>query len=113
MRSATKKHTGKDKPYLAWIHTQQCVAFERRLIVTGLLDISPCVGRITAHHAGPHGLSQRADDWTALPLCDAHHQHGPHSVHKLGKLFWAFHGLDRFGLIAALNLAYQLERSAA
>ncbi len=110
MRSATRRKTGKDKPYLTWLHTQECVAFERRLEVTGLLDISPCQGRITAHHAGDHGTSQKAPDRTAIPLCDWHHQNGPHAIHgALGRRWWAFFGLDRETVIAGLLRRYGVD----
>jgi len=82
-------------------------------MATGLLDISPCQGRITAHHAGDHGASQKAPDRTAIPLCDWHHQHGPHAIHgKLGKRFWEFHGLDRDKLIKELNDRFDQERTS-
>ena len=58
-------------------------------------------------HVGQRGLSQLCDDRDGLPLCgDKHHRNGPHSHHKLGKLFWNFHGLDRQALIAEANRLY-------
>jgi hypothetical protein len=34
-----------------------------------------CWGRIEAHHAGKHpGVGMKAHDWTAIPLCTAHHR---------------------------------------
>jgi hypothetical protein len=110
MRSATKKRTGRDKPYLAWLHTQSCAVFEKRWEATGLLSISPCQGRMTAHHAGDHGASQKPPDRTAIPLCDHHHQRGPHAIHgPLGKRFWEFHGVDRDAIIGELNRKFEEE----
>ena len=44
-------------------------------------------GRTYAHHAGQRGLSQRASDSTAIPLCWRHHDRGSSlSIHTLGKL---------------------------
>ena len=107
MRSATRKKTGKDKAYLEWIHTQPCAVSGMRLEQSISADPSPCAGRTTAHHAGDHGASQKAPDRTAIPLCDAHHQHGPHAIHgPLGKNFWKFHGIDKEALIQSLNRAY-------
>lgn len=90
-----------DKPYLAWLHTRECAAlFCRRE--------SPCKGPITAHHAGDHGFGQKPPDSTAIPLCDAHHQNGPHAIHgKLGKNWWAFFRLDRDLLIADLQAEFE------
>jgi hypothetical protein len=104
MRSATKKRAGKDRAYLEWLHTLSCAAASCYSELT-----SPCSGRITAHHAGDHGFSQKADDRTAIPLCEAHHQTGPDALHVLGKRFWKLHGLDRDELIADLNARYLKE----
>jgi len=61
-----------------------------------------------AAHIGPHGMSQKADDTEAAPLCSReHHQEGPESLHVLGKKFWEHHGIDwpelRASLIAQYN----------
>lgn len=99
-----------DTAYISWLHSQPCVAFDARRIATGLLDISPCQGRITAHHAGDHGFGQRADDRTAISLCEWHHLHGPHAIHgKLGKNWWTFMGLVRGHVILGLRAKYEAE----
>ncbi len=104
MRSATRDKLGKDKVRLAFVHTLPCAA-------RGVKG-SPCGGRITAHHAGTHGISQRADDDTAIPLCQAHHDRGrKFSVHTLGKNFYEHHGLDRERVIAETQKLF-LERAA-
>ncbi len=36
--------------------------------------ITPCSGRVEADHAGRHGLGQKADDRTCIPMCRAHHR---------------------------------------
>jgi hypothetical protein len=101
MRSATLKRLGRDREYLAWLHTLPCAVFRVDRL------FSRCSGRIHAHHAGERGLSQRPADSTAIPLCEAHHQHGPHAVQVLGKGFWTFHGLDKLELIGELNAQYE------
>jgi hypothetical protein len=103
MRSATKKRTGKDPEYLDFVHEQPCAVFAVDRLFT------KCGGRIHAHHSGDHGFSQRAPDSTAIPLCEAHHQAGPHAVHRLGKRFYQFHGIDRDELIAGLNRKFEEE----
>ncbi len=101
MRSATRNKTGKDTPYLRWIKTQDCA-------VPGCQAIY-----IEAHHAGDHGFSQKAGDRTAIPLCIAHHQHGPEAAHVLGKRFYDHHRIDRLELIDKLNRRYEEEHEVA
>lgn len=96
-----RKRKGADKPYLAWIHTLPC-SVQQCKFETG----HPLGYRMEAHHAGEHGLSQRAPDRTAIPLCQYHHRLGTTSVHELGKIFWDFHRIDRDALIAKLNAEY-------
>jgi hypothetical protein len=92
----------RDFPYLCWIKAQQCVACEALRIIS--------FGRIYAHHAGQRGLSQKAEDRTAIPLCWRHHDRkSPDSVHTLGKMFWVRYGLDRAAVIADLNERYANE----
>ena len=55
---------GEDRQYVRWIHTLGCLA----------RDDHRCQGPIEAHHAGDRGLSQRAHDRTAIPLCLYHHR---------------------------------------
>ena len=100
-RSPIKRRRKKtDNPaYLKWIRTLPCS-----------IPACPYFGsffhRIEAHHAGDHGLSQRAPDRTAIPLCDVHHREAWSSVHNLGKYFWKFHKLDRDAIINELNSRY-------
>lgn len=37
-------------------------------------DIDGCYGPTEAHHAGSHGLGQKAPDRTCVPLCASHHR---------------------------------------
>ncbi len=92
MRSATRSRAGKDREYLEWVHTLKCVVgFE-------------CWGKVQAHHSGERGMSQRAPDRTALPLCELHHSRlSPVSIHTLGKPFWSKFGIDKQALIERLN----------
>lgn len=54
---------GEDRPYLEWVRRQRCVA-----------PSGGCTGPVQAHHAGlDRGLSQKAHDRTAIPLCLGHH----------------------------------------
>ena len=58
--------------------------------------------------------STKADDRQAIPLCPDHHQHGKHSLHKLGRrLFEGFWKLDLNALIRELNDWYEMEGKTA
>ena len=102
MRSARSKGK-KDLEYLMWLHLLSCVACTRgRIVRHQFFNFT-----IEAHHAGARGMSQKADDRTAVPLCKRHHDRGSReSVHALGRGFWAAHGLDKDSLIRELNKAY-------
>ena len=70
----------------------------------------PCcvcgIGRgVQAAHTGTRGLSQRADDRTAIPLCVAHHdRRKPYSIHSLGPMkFQARYGIDIRAIVGELN----------
>lgn len=94
-----------DPDYLRWIRTLPCAVF-------------PCIirafpeGRIEAHHAGDHGLAQRAPDRTAIPLCVWHHREGGDSVHSMGRRFWGAHGIEKDELIRRLNAEYDARFSS-
>jgi hypothetical protein len=53
---------------------------------------------------GPRGLGQKASDFSAIPLCGAHHRENPDSYHRLGEQkFSHTHGIDLHGLVRALR----------
>jgi len=59
---------------------------------------------IEAAHTGPHGLSQKSSDLSAIPLCARHHRTGDDSYHKLGpRKFAAVHQLNVRAIIARLS----------
>jgi hypothetical protein len=82
-----------DPIYLAWLRCQSCIICE-------LLGLYPRNFRkCEAHHAGPRGLGQTADDHTAIPLCWKHHdRNSTLSIHTLGVKFWGKFKLDRFAV---------------
>jgi hypothetical protein len=68
--------------------------------------------RTEAAHTGPRGLSNKADDRGAIPLCGIlHHREGPESHHKLGKRFFEHHRIDREVLVGELNRQYELRKA--
>lgn len=96
-----RKNRKRDRAYLEFIGSQQCA-----VCLVGRPSVVPW-SRVEAHHAGVRGLMQKSDDRTAIPLCAQHHRLGRDSVHRLGKNFWAHHGLDKDTLIAEYNRAYE------
>lgn len=77
----------RDEKHLAWIRTLPC-------------SISHCRRRSEACHTGGHGISQKAPDRRAIPLCPLHHK----EYHRIGRRkFELSYELDIEGLIAKLN----------
>jgi len=53
---------------------------------------------------GPRGMSQKTSDFSAIPLCSAHHRQDPDSYHRLGEAGFAnAHGLNLRQMVLALN----------
>lgn len=84
-----------DPKYLRWVRSQPCA-------------IPGCTsGFIESAHIGPRGFGVRCDDRQAIPLCAGHHRTRRDAHHVLGKQFWEYHGIDRWGLISKYNAAYR------
>jgi hypothetical protein len=82
----------RSRHYLAWIRTLPCV-------------VCGSILWIEASHTGPHGLSQKSSDYSAIPLCSTHHRTGSDSYHKLGpRRFSEVHNLDIRAIVSRLNL---------
>ncbi len=110
MRSATRKKTGRDPLYLKWLHTLPClICFN--LAFAASLPLAQ-LSQTEAAHVGDRGLSQKAPDRTAIPLCAEHHRLDRFSAHRMGKKFWQHYGLDRDAVVAGLNTQYQQLRAA-
>ena len=77
--------------YLQWIRTLPCSVCRTRRAVE-------------AAHTGPHGLSQKSSDLSAIPLCGRYHRTGDDSYHKLGpRKFAEAHRLNIRAIIAGLS----------
>ena len=88
----------KDPDYLAFVRKFPCVA-------------CGSARRIEAAHIGPHALSEKSDDCSALPLCFSCHQDGKNALHKIGpERFQAVHGIEFAALQAMFNHFYLLRR---
>ncbi len=105
MRSATRKKTGKDKDYLAWLHELPCCV--PTCTSKNLHKWPQAEAQTEAAHVGERGLSQKCPDREAIPLCGFHHRTGSHSCHVLGKKFWTLHAMDKQEIIARLNAEYE------
>jgi hypothetical protein len=102
----------RDPDYLFWIREWPCVACWPH--IWGTLDMQAILDARTLKlrendpmHTGPHGISQKASDHTAVPGCREHHTE---LDHQLGKAFWKKYGLNRTKIIAALRAQYLAER---
>lgn len=92
-----------NKTYLDWIRAQHCIICAAAR--------TRQVERTEAAHTGERGLSQKASDLEAIPLCGWHHRLGKDAHHVLGKNFWAHHGIVREDLVR--DLQQQFYREAA
>ena len=102
MRSATKKKTGKDPERLAFIRAQPCCVCANH--IDNMDRPWQQNTKTEAAHLGPRGLSQKAPDGRAVPLCAYHHRGAGGSLHVVGpKVFWMLHALDPEQLIADYN----------
>jgi hypothetical protein len=92
-----------DLNYQKFIRNFACVACMGGLVTPDEAPVDDAdrqKSRTEFAHVSSRGLGQLCDDLGGLPLCgDEHHRNGPHSHHKLGRRFWAFHDLDRQALI--------------
>ena len=109
MKRRPAKRKNADPEYVAWIHTLPCELLSETACF--LWADNEATRSIEAHHAGDHGLGQRAPDRTCIPLCAWHHRLGPESAHVLGKRFWEHHGIDRDTLVRELNERYEIEHA--
>ena len=77
--------------YLQWIRTLPC-------------SVCRTTRAVEAAHTGPHGLSQKSPDLSAIPLCVRHHRTGNDSYHKLGpRKFAEMHQLNILAIVARLS----------
>ena len=84
--------------YLAWMRTLPCIVCSR---VSGGATV------IEAAHTnvlGPRGMGQKTSDFSAIPLCAAHHRENLDSYHLLGENGFSHkHGVDLQELVLRLQ----------
>ena len=90
--SPTRKGPPRDGDYKAWIRTLSCCA-------------CGVEGRSEASHTGTDGgMSQKASDYSCIPLCSACHTQAPGAYHRVGKrAFEQRHGLSFACIVVRLN----------
>ena len=77
--------------YLRWIRTLPC-------------SVCRTTRAVEAAHTGPHGLSQKSSDLSAIPLCGRHHRSGDDSYHRLGpRKFAEVHRVNIQLIVARLS----------
>ena len=92
----TRRGPPRDEDYKAWIRTLPCCA-------------CGVEGRSEAAHAGSDGgMSQKASDYSCVPLCPDCHTQAPQAYHRVGKrVFEERRGLSFVRTVARLNLEWQ------
>lgn len=93
---------GSDPAYLEWVRSLACCVYW-----IGGLNWNGCDQRVHAHHAGRRpGVSMKADDKTAIPLCDRHHR----QWHDANGVFAGLSKLERFAWSVRAIAATQAAR---
>ena len=93
-RRPRRKRRGpaRDWQYRAWIRTLPCAACGSRWCVEA------------AHTGSDGGMSQKASDFSCVPLCKDCHTSRPTAYHRVGKEeFQRNHGIDFIDMVRALN----------
>ena len=97
-RFRPRRGPDRSSDYLAWIRTLGCAVCSR---VSGRATV------IEAAHTnalGPRGLGQKTTDFSAIPLCAAHHRENPDSYHVLGEVGFSHkHRIDLKDLVLRLQ----------
>lgn len=113
-RRNSRRGPERDEAYRAFVRKYLCIGCYPQAWILALggnqafvdLLLMSFYGRpyMDAMHTGPHGVAQKASDYTCLPGCRRHHRE---LDHQIGKAFWKKYGLDRDKLIAFLRAEYE------
>jgi hypothetical protein len=99
-RSRPRRGPERNPDYLAWIRTLGC-------LVCGRLPGSVPIEAAHTNVLGPRGMAQKSSDFSAIPLCAAHHRQNSDSYHHLGEEgFEHAHQIQLNELVEALNSLY-------
>lgn len=99
-RQTKRREPPRNPRYIAWIRTFPCLACG-----------STC--HVEAAHTGSDGgMSQKASDYSCVPLCQDCHTSGASAYHRIGKLaFERRHGVALADLVKILNRAWRGKKS--
>lgn len=108
----------RDPKYLAFVRSLNCIpcileqhgVFGRLVLGDPMTLMFALIVRTTeqsqACHMGPHGIGQKASDYTAIPMCAKHHEQIGSSVNKLEVL-----GINYAALVAKLREAFEASKA--
>ena len=97
-RLRPRRSPDRSPEYLAWIRMLPCAVCSR------MRDGSTVIEAAHTNALGPRGLGQKTTDFSAIPLCAAHHREDLDSYHILGeKGFSHKHGVDLKDLVLRLQ----------
>jgi hypothetical protein len=89
-RKRARRGPARSWRYRAWVRSLPC-------LVCGSTPSE-------AAHTGPHGMSQKASDYSCVPLCTEHHTMAPDSYHRIGpERFAAQYRVNYTELVRRLN----------
>jgi hypothetical protein len=99
-RSVERRGPPRDLQYREWIRTLPCATCGSHW-------------QIEAAHTGfEGGMSQKASDYSCVPLCKNCHTAGRKAYHRIGKQeFERKYGIDFADLVRALNLVWNINDS--
>lgn len=103
----------RDPEYLKWLRSKRCIrpGCRCRAPYWSKDALSIALRIVEAAHTGSHGISQKASDYDAIPLCRFAHQEAKDAQGK-SRTWFEDHGLDREAVIASLRAKYESERTA-
>ena len=106
-RSRPRRGPARNPAYLAWIRTLECAVCARSGCRPAMVEAAH------TNILGPRGLNQKASDYSAIPLCAAHHRENRDSYHALGEsAFLSTHGIDLQELVLRLQARFWQNESA-
>jgi len=108
MRLQPRRGPDRSPGYLAWIRTLGCVVCAR------FNGASTVVEAAHTNALGSRGMGQKTSDFSAIPLCAAHHRENLDSYHRLGENGFSHkHGIDLQEIVLRLQSRFwQQELSA-
>jgi hypothetical protein len=99
-REKSRRRRGPERSpeYLAWIRTLGCVVCPRVRSGSAVIEVAH------TNVLGGRGMGQNTTDFSAIPLCAAHHRENLDSYHVLGEAEFSHeHGIDLKELVLRLQ----------